>query len=724
MSFSKILTLVLLFFTVSFSVVEAKPQEMANQPASNSEVLTFSPKPVPLLVHTNKKTKEEPFAFNPNTFFEFLSQHSNNFLNPSLLNNALLTFQNFIKSLSNSFKLFYQKVQYFWIFIGFFTLSVMLARFMRFFALRHFKAIKLALPISYLNRVGLIIGDFILSGVVPAMVFLFAFFIFKNSNLGLKNNDFFLLLQFSVQLIFVFFLIISFTRNIFSPLFEPKRLLLLRDENAKKLDFYLTGLLTFFLIDLGLLAFIHKNTKFLPVSDISTPLFNLCKAYFIWKISNPILWKNGRLVSKERKNFWIGITFSVRLLIICVIGATLFGYHVFGSFAINRLTLVGFVWAFLMFVYLTIKEFLIFLLKRNFHPKSDKEIPQITLLIQAILIPALILFGIYILFPFFGLPREIYMHFLKALFTGFQLGEIKISLTAILLSILTFIICSQLVKSFQSLLKKHVFVYTDLDSGVQNSVVSGIGYIGVAITFLLSISVLGVSFKSLTVIIGALSVGIGFGLQNIVNNFMSGLIILIERPLKVGDWVIVNGNEGIVKKINIRSTELETFNKATLIIPNSEILTNPLTNWTHQNLNARIIVKVSVAYGSNVEQVKELLLKAASEDDRILKTPAPYVVFSNFGNDGLDFELRCVLSFLMEQLSVGTQLRERIYTFFNEEGISIPFPQRVLHLDTKESLKIVTQETETSSNPELKKEDFLKEKREKITLHLSKKGQD
>ncbi len=136
--------------------------------------------------------------------------------------------------------------------------------------------------------------------------------------------------------------------------------------------------------------------------------------------------------------------------------------------------------------------------------------------------------------------------------------------------------------------------------GVQHSITAGIGYAGIILAVSLSIAVLGADMANIALIAGALSVGIGFGLQNVVNNFVSGLILLFERPITVGDWVIVGANEGFVKDIHIRATELETFQRASVIIPNADLLSTAVTNWTHKDSWGRIEIRVGIAYGSDV----------------------------------------------------------------------------------------------------------------------------
>ena len=216
--------------------------------------------------------------------------------------------------------------------------------------------------------------------------------------------------------------------------------------------------------------------------------------------------------------------------------------------------------------------------------------------------------------------------------------------------------------------------------GVRNSLSMALGYVGFAIAVLIGINALGLDLSNLAIIAGALSVGIGFGLQAIVNNFVSGLILLVERPVKVGDWVIIGSYEGYVKRISVRATEIQTFDRQSVIIPNSELISSAVGNWTHKDRLCRVIINIGVAYGSDTGKVREVLLRCADENPRVLNQPQPSVMFRNFGDSSLDFQLRCFLSDVDYFLQVPSDLRFAIDEAFREEGIEIPFPQRDLHV--------------------------------------------
>ena len=189
-------------------------------------------------------------------------------------------------------------------------------------------------------------------------------------------------------------------------------------------------------------------------------------------------------------------------------------------------------------------------------------------------------------------------------------------------------------------------------------------------------------------LIAALGVGIGFGLQEIVANFISGLIFLFERPIRVGDVVTVGDTEGAVSRIQIRATTIRTWDGQELLVPNKEFITGRLLNWSLSDQTTRLKVPVGIAYGSDVQQAMKLMDDAARQNQTILSDPAPYVMFLGFGDNALQLELRCFVGVQSHRLPAITNLHEVINRYFNEAGISISFPQRDVHLDASKPLDV------------------------------------
>ena len=261
-----------------------------------------------------------------------------------------------------------------------------------------------------------------------------------------------------------------------------------------------------------------------------------------------------------------------------------------------------------------------------------------------------------------------------------EVGQFNLSMQMLASAIIAFYLALQVSWVLQGVSDSQVLARRNADRGVRDAVKKLIHYGVVLIGFLFALSLLGLGLQNFVVLLGAFGVGIGFGLQDIVNNFLSGLILLFERPIKVGDGILVDGEYGTVTRIGLRSTVVESLDQAELIVPNSQIISQKVTNWTLSSRRVRLVIPVGVAYGSNLEKVLVVLTESGEQHPEVLKEPKPSPLFVQFGNSSLDFELRVWIKNIDNRPRIRNELLLYIDRRFREEKIEIPFPQQDLHL--------------------------------------------
>ena len=265
---------------------------------------------------------------------------------------------------------------------------------------------------------------------------------------------------------------------------------------------------------------------------------------------------------------------------------------------------------------------------------------------------------------------------------GINLQDERITLGIIATAIILWYVAIFSSWLIQRILDEEVYPRKKVEPGVGISINRLINYAFVILGAVIALSTVGIGLQSLAVLMGAFGIGIGFGLQNIVNNFASGLILLFERSIKVGDVVQVNGVWGTIKNLGLRATVVQTFDRSEMIVPNSDLVASTVTNWTLSDRQTRVIIPVGVAYGSDVKLVTSILLQIAQESQYVMTTPEPTVLFMNFGSSSLDFELRVFVSDLDNMLKVRNEINREIDRQFRENNVEIPFPQNDVHIRT------------------------------------------
>jgi len=266
---------------------------------------------------------------------------------------------------------------------------------------------------------------------------------------------------------------------------------------------------------------------------------------------------------------------------------------------------------------------------------------------------------------------------------GIPMGDIRIIPTNIIAGIIAFVVLTAITGWIKVWIEKRWLRQITADRGARDALVTIVGYAGFTISLLVGLSIGGINITGLAVVAGALSVGIGFGLQSIANNFVSGIILLFERPIKSGDFISVGDVEGYVRKISIRATEIETLDNQDMLIPNAELVSGRVTNWVLHNPYGRLKLKIGVAYGSDVKKVISILQDIASSNSQVItdgRASPPKALFMGFGDSSLEFELRVRILDIKKRYDVLSELNLGVNDAFIKEAIEIPFPQRDIHI--------------------------------------------
>jgi small-conductance mechanosensitive channel len=281
---------------------------------------------------------------------------------------------------------------------------------------------------------------------------------------------------------------------------------------------------------------------------------------------------------------------------------------------------------------------------------------QIVVILQGVARLVVLLIAFAAVLKPWGVQSQDMFGALRAAYFGFSIGGVTVSLSSLVGAVVVFALGVFFTRLIQDWLGARLLPQTRLDAGARNSVRTILGYAGVIIAALLAGSQIGLDVQKVALIAGGLSVGIGFGLQTIANNFVSGLILLWERSIRVGDWVVVGAEQGFVRAIKSRATEIETFDRGTLIVPNSNLVSGVVKNWVHNDRGGRIVVTVNVAYESDLDDVRDLMIAAAKAQDHVLAIPAPTVLFAEFGDWAIKFNLIC----FVDDIELGERTRSDI----------------------------------------------------------------
>lgn len=551
-----------------------------------------------------------------------------------------------------------------------------------------------AAPPAYLMRVRMAVRTLPLL-LAPGLVTLGAGYL-ALTGAGLLNDQIDSMALSALKAIAIYLLVNALAKAILLPSEPSWRLIGLPTTDARRYLWLTRALAGVYCLDLWLNEVFTALQVPTPVAVTETLLANLAFAALLFAFA----WLPASVQEEEDADeqrvssrllrhtiYWLRVPATLAVLVIAL--TSLLGYLALGRFIAGQVLFVGIGAAALLLGHLAARS--IAEQSQVFGPEMDQALDRhlpltgrrrsIILSTVAFLLN-LVMFGgaIALLLISWGISGAELLGWAKALLFGFEIGTFRFSLLQILLAIALFVAVIVLTRLFQSWLSRKVLSGERVDRGIANSIHAGIGYAGIALAALIGVSYAGVDLSNIALIASALSIGIGFGLNAIASNFVSGLIMLIERPIKVGDWVVVGPHQGYVRHISVRATEIETFDRASVIIPNSDFMTSAVQNWTHRNAMGRVVVNIGVSYDSDPNQIIEILKQVAADCEELLKYPAPSVVFEEFGASSLDFSIRGFIADVNSMLSAKTALRLGIAKALRENGIEIPFPQQDVHL--------------------------------------------
>ncbi len=595
------------------------------------------------------------------------------------------------------------------------VIGLALAWWLRRSVLRRFGPYPTADVPPYSRRLLGAIADGIARGILPAVVL--AVIILRTRTEGaVFHNDFGSILGLAAQSILIFVMATALPHAALSPDDPNWRLTLLSPEQARRILGLLTPLALLFCID----EFVTRaGMEIAPMQGILTLQFmatwtlfmNLSQGALALALLRPSLWivpndpepiqtepDEADAIQEEdageaddqprrgggRRLFWRAL--HAVLILITIVGAVApaLGYTNLGNYLLNNMLGSAILVSILYILRGVFREGIAYLtgstIVRENLALQHKTRSRLKFTARFLLDLTIVLLGISLLAPNWGISDTDLMRTARTALSGLQIGNVSISVIDIAMAIGVFFIVLALIRALKRALAEKILPETEIEESLRHTITAGIGYIGFVFATGIAVAVAGVDLTNVALIAGALSVGIGFGLQNIVNNFVSGLILLIERPIKVGDWVVVGPNEGFVQQINMRATEIETWQKASVIIPNADLLSTALKNWTHHDKIGRIDIPIGVALDSDIDRVCAVLLEIARAHPRCRKLPEPMALVMGVGESRIDLELRLFTSDIVWVVWIASDIRKEILRRFPAERIVIPYAQRVVHM--------------------------------------------
>ncbi|MXQ11297.1 DUF3772 domain-containing protein [Microvirga makkahensis] len=486
---------------------------------------------------------------------------------------------------------------------------------------------------------------------------------------------------------------VAFVRALIDAILAPDhtswRLIPVRDESAARIMGFSIILATVLIVGKVIEAFNKAVAAVLPITVMTRAVFALAMAL----IFAELLRRFAAGESQDESSLGPYVTREVDIggplrslgwfIVAIVIGGVLGGYTALASFVVDQAISISLIIAMLVLGITLADEFIAGSLRGPSRLATTlqantgirrRSLEQIGVLASGVARLALIILALLLILLPWGIESADVTSSLRALFFGFSVGDVTISLSSILIAALLFAAGFTVTRIIQRWLDNTFLPATDLDAGLRNSIRTAAGYVGIITAGVVAFTYLGLSLERLTIVAGALSVGIGFGLQSIVNNFISGLILLWERPIRVGDLVVVGDGEGYVRRINVRSTEIQTFDRSTLIVPNSNLISGIVRNRVRNDRVGRVIVTIPVPRSSDPDLMAGIMRSAALAHREVMSEPSPRVIFKKATENTIEFDLVCFVDDIDAAGSVSSDLYFEIFRELRKAGIGVPGP--------------------------------------------------
>jgi len=570
-------------------------------------------------------------------------------------------------------------------------MAIVLGWFVRQFVLRRFGRDPTVRDPSYSRRFVAALAEGFAGGIVPALVVGVFMYDLGRSD-ALITGTFAYTLRGAGYAVTFLFLALALIKGALSPEQTAWRITLLTPESARLLSRRCRLLAVVVAIDIFLSSAGNPADVNDALRTLETFVTTLVEGLIMLSLVSSKLWQREAQSDADETSpgdsipsrLWFWARRATVVVVVVGIASSAAGYLDLGSFLVKSTISTAIVTSVVVLLREVLRETIALMtrsaLLREQLGASHRTRRTMKFWLRAVLDPVLAILTLYTLANVWGVPFDRLTTWTGHALDGFHVGNVQISLIDVAAGLAAFVITILVTRLLQTVLHDHILPESGWDEGTKHSVLSVLSYIGFTLATVLGIAVLGVDMTTIGLVAGGLSIGIGLGLQSIVNNFISGIILLVERPVKVGDWVIVGSHEGFVKRVNIRATEIETWRRASVIVPNAELLNTAVTNWTHHDRMGRMEIKVRVPRGADVDLVQEILLDCAQKHASVVSWPEPSALFMDFGENGLEFELRCFTADNLWVYFIASDIRFAINRRLREEGIEIPLPQRVLHM--------------------------------------------